>query len=570
MKKYIILILTLLQVFFNIYGQKKIDGDFRFPLDIPANVSGSFGELRSSSFHAGIDFTTNQTVGQPVYAVEEGYIARVFVSSGGYGKAVYIDHPGGHTTVYAHLDKFSTNIEKFITDLQYKKESFNIDHYFNPNEMPVKKGELIGKSGNSGNSGGPHLHFEIRETASQRPLNPHFMNFPIKDNVPPIIEAICIYPMDDESDVNGKNEPLYLPIIASGDNFKFKNNIPVSASGLIGIGVEVTDHYSDSKRRCGVYSIILYAENQNIFESRLDALVFDNQRYMNSHIDYERKIKTGKSVQKSFVDINNKLNIYKTNHLRGAVEMIPDKIHVFKYEITDPAGNISIFTFQIKGVEKQPTSASIRPMKLSASQPYTTEIDDVIINIFSNTFYTDVPAIFSVEPNNGIGLGSHVQVLDETIPVHKNFEISIPIPDELKNTKGLCGARINNDKLVYAVGKINADKMVISTREGGTYTLTADSIPPSIKLLNPPQGRNYSNQKEIRVEIKDNFSGIKSYRCTMDGKWQLFEYDAKNNVLIGYFDKMRIEKGKKYLLEVKVTDNLGNEGVFSMNIVSPD
>ena len=560
MNKISTLILLTSLITINLYSQTENDSNFRFPLNIPATVTGSFGELRAAHFHSGIDFATNQTIGQPVYSIDDGYISRVFVSHSGYGKAIYINHPNGYTSVYGHLDEFNSDMEKFVLNNQYKKESFSIDFYFKAGEMPVKKGDFIGKSGNTGNSGGPHLHFEIRETASQKPLSIQFLNFPIKDNVPPHIEAICIYPMDDASEVNGKKEPVYYPAVFSGEQFRLKDNPAIFASGNIGIGIETLDYYTDSWRKCGVYSILLTADGQHVFESRLDGFLFDHQRYLLSHIDFAMRKNTGKIVQKSFVDYNNKLDIYRTNRQRGAVEMIPEKNHEFRYEITDPAGNVSTLLFSVKGREKQPESTSFKPMKLNAVLPYSTEIDGFKVKFPANSFYTDVLSSFSVEPNEGIGFGDYFHVLDETIPIHKNFEITIPIPDEYKKISGLCGAKINKGKIEYAGGKISGQNMVITTREAGVYTLSADSIPPTIRLLNIPQNRNYTGRKEIRIEIKDNFSGIKDFRCTFDDKWQLFEYDAKNNVLIGTFDKMRIEKGKQHELKITVTDNVGNEG----------
>ena len=565
MKKNIILLLSIQLIFNTLSAQTRNDWEISMPLNIPLAVTGSFGELRAAHFHSGIDFATNQTTGLPVYAIEEGYVSRVFVSATGYGKAIYIDHPNGYTSVYAHLEEFYPDLGNFVFDYQYRKESFSVDYYFKAGEMTVKKGDFIGKSGNTGNSGGPHLHFEIRETASQKPLSVQFLNFPIKDSVPPHIEAICIYPMDDESTVNGKKEPLYLPAVFSGGQFILKDNPVISASGNIGIGIETIDYYTDSWRKCGVYSISLSADGQQVFESLMNGFLFDNQRYILSHIDFGRRVKTGKTIQKSFVDYNNKLDIYKTNHLRGAVEMISDKTHEFRYGVADPAGNVSVLTFTVKGREKQPEVTSFRQMKLSAISSYSTEIEGFTVNFPANSFYNDVMYEFSVEPNEGMGLGDYFYILNETVPIHKNFEISIPIPDEYKNIKGLCGVRKNNGKLEYAGGKKAGQNMVITTRDAGIYTLSADSIPPSIKLLNIPQDKNYSGRKEIRVEIKDNFSGIKDFRCTIDEKWQLFEYDAKNHVLIGAFKKMKIEKGNQHELKIKVTDNVGNEGNMKVN-----
>ena len=566
MKKSILIIITILFVI-NINGQSKIDWDLRFPLDIKAIVSGSFGELRSNHFHAGIDFTTNQAIGLPIYSIDEGFVSRIFVSPAGYGKAVYIDHPNGYTSVYAHLDTFSPEFETIVTNLQYKKESFNIDQYFKAGEITVKKGDIIGYSGNSGSSGGPHLHFEVRKTDGQKPINAHLLNLSIKDDVPPHIEAICIYPLDDDGRVNGKNEPLYLPAIKSNGQFRLKDNPVISASGNISVGVETIDYYTGAWRKCGVNSISLKADGIEVFKSQLDILDYDKQRYINSHVDFAMLKRNGKSIQKSFVDINNQLDIYTTNSQRGAIEMVAGKEHNFNYTITDPSGNVSTLIFKIKGLAKQVSGASFRPAKIAATQPFSTEIDGFEVKFPANSFYADVPVMFSVEPNEGVGLGNSFHVLDETIPVHSSFEITIPIAGEFRNIKGLCAAQISKNKLVYAGGRISGSNMIISTREAGIYTLAADSVPPTIRLLNIPQGRNYSNQKSIRVEIKDNFSGIKSFRCTINNSWQLFEYDQKNNVLIGYFNKFRITKGQTHQLEITVTDGTGNVQNFGTNIV---
>ena len=563
----IIIILLLLKLNIHSTAQSKINWDIRFPLDIKATVSGSFGELRSNHFHAGIDFTTNQTTGLPVYAIDEGFVSRIFVSPSGYGKAVYIDHPNGYTTVYGHLDSFAPKIETIITNLQYEKQSFSIDHYFEPEDIILKKGEIIGYSGNSGSSGGPHLHFELRETDSEKPVNAHLLNLSIKDDVPPHIEAICVYPLDDDGSVNGKNEALYLPAVFSEGKFRLKGNPTVTASGNIGIGVETLDYYTGSWRKCGVNTILLKVNNSEVFKSKLDIFSYDNQRYINSHIDYAMLKQKGKSIQKSFVDINNQLDIYTTNLQRGTVNVAAGNEYNFDYTITDPSGNSSSLEFKIKGVAKQPAGATFRPAKINAANPFETEIDGFKVKFPANSFYTDVPFMFSVEPNEGKGLGNYFHVFDEIIPVHNSFEVTVPIPEDLKKIKGLCAGYISKGKLSYAGGRIIGSNMIVSARNAGIYTLAADSVPPTIRLLNVPQGRNYSNQKNIRIEIKDNFSGISDFKCIIDDNWELFEYDQKNNVLIGYFNKFRNKKGIKHQLEITVTDGVGNIQNFSTNFV---
>ncbi|MDR2928125.1 MAG: M23 family metallopeptidase [Cytophagaceae bacterium] len=551
----------------NITAQKKLDWDIVPPLKMKAVVTGSFGELRANHFHTGIDFGTQQTTGHPVYAIDAGSVSRVFVSPTGYGKAVYIDHDNGYTSVYCHLDGFAPVLQQLVTEMQYARESFAIDHYFKRGEVVFRKGDVVGRSGNSGSSGGPHLHFEIRETREQKPVNAHFLNIALNDSVAPHVEAICIYPLDDDGMVNGKATPLYLPVVLVNGTYQPKGNMAITASGSVGIGVETLDYYTDSWRKCGIYSVSLSANGELVFESRLDVLSFDHQRYINTHIDYARMKTTGKRIQKSFVDKNNLLQFYTTNSRRGAVAMVAGKTYDFRYNIVDPQGNRSVVTFKIAGQAKTGFLPPFRPAVADASEPYMVATDGFQASFPANSFYTDVPALFSVEPNTGVGIGSHFRVLDETIPIHRNCEIIIPITDAHRSQKGLCGARVVNGKIVYAGGKRSGNTMALQSREGGVYTLAADTVAPTVRLLNVPQGRNYSNRKEIRIEIKDNFSGIKNYHCLIDGAWQLFEYDAKNSVIIGFFDKMRIQKGIRHELKVTVTDNAGNKGYLKLHIV---
>ncbi len=229
---FIILVLSI----FNSIGQKKDEWDFQFPLGIEPVVSGSFGELRANHFHSGVDFATQGRIGLPVFAIDNGHISRIVISPVGYGKALYIEHSNGFTSVYAHLNDFAPKIESIITNLQYEKESFAIEQYFRPGEIVVKKGEVIAYSGNTGTSGGPHLHFEIRETEQQKPVNVHFFNLPVKDDVSPHIEAVCIYPLDDNSTVNGKNTPLYIPAVFSQGQFYLKGNPKIQA--ILGLGLK--------------------------------------------------------------------------------------------------------------------------------------------------------------------------------------------------------------------------------------------------------------------------------------------------------------------------------------------
>lgn len=560
----------ILGLSFMVAGQNYPKWDFHFPLTIETTVSGSFGEMRSNHFHSGIDFTTRQITGFPIYSIDEGYVSRIAVSPVGFGKAVYIDHPNGYTSVYAHCEWFSEEIDKLITELQYKNKSFAIDQSFQAGTIPVKRGELIAYSGNSGSSGGPHLHFEIRETKGQRPINPHFFDLPIRDEVAPVIEGIRVYPLDDNSTINGKNEPLYIPAVYYGGRYHLEGKLEISAGGIIGVGVQVIDYSSESWRRCGIYSIQLMVDNKMWFRSQMDGFFFHDTRYINSHIDYAFKQQTKKTVQKSFIDINNKLQLYTSTPERGQITMLPQHKHSLEYEIADAAGNISKLSFSIRGQERQSkpaVSAAPQVLKIDPASPYFVSMDNFKVRFPENAFYSEVAAMFELLPNEGLGIGSYFKVLNEDVPVHHFFDVTIPIPLEAIGMKGLTAAKVSKGKLSYAGGVVSNGNMQIRSRETGTFCLTSDTIPPSLRLLNIPPGRNYSDRDRITIEIKDDFSGIDEYYCTINGQWMLFEHDPKNNALIGYLKNLRIERGKKHLLELKVSDKLGNKASLNTEFV---
>ena len=552
------------------HGQAYPQWDFHFPLSNATFISGSFGELRGNHFHSGVDFTTQGRSGLPVKAIDEGYVARIAVSPVGFGKAIYINHPNGYTSVYAHCEGFSDSIEKIVTEMQYHKKSFSIDESFAVGKIPIERGQIIAFSGNSGSSGGPHLHFEIRETAAQKPINPHFFKLPVKDDISPIIQAVCIYPLDVNSLVNGKSAPLYLPAVFHSGQYHLKGNPGITASGQIGVGIETIDYSTDSWRKCGVYSIQLWLDGKEWFRSQIDGFFFHQTRYLNSHIDYAWKQKNRNIIQKSFVDENNQLEFYTTTAERGKIYIQPDQNHQLSYEVADTQGNRSLLAFNISGrpASKTPAvKAAPELLKINPNNPYFISLDNYKAHFPANSFYTEVPAEFEVIPNSGKGIGSFFRVLNEEIPIHNFFEITLPIPEEAMGQSGLTGALVRNGKLTHAGGRISGQNMIIRTREAGTYCLTTDVTPPSLRLLNMPSARNYGRREFIRIDIRDDFSGIASYQCSINGEWALFEYDPKNNTLTGYFKNLRIIKGSKHQLEVIATDNTGNQSILSTEFI---
>ncbi len=548
-------------------SRHRVDWDYHFPLDMKPAVSGSFGEIRSNHFHSGLDLATQGRTGWPVYAADDGFVSRVAVSPVGFGRAIYIDHPSGYTTVYGHLERFNPKLDSAVTALQYQRESFALQHFFTPEAFPVKRGELIAWSGNSGSSGGPHLHFEVRETQTERPIDPLIFPTPVKDDVRPQIIGIQLYPLSPGATINGESSPKYFPAVFYNGRVHLKSNPRISASGTIGVGIEVLDYYTGSWRKCGVHSIVLRQNEHLVFQFKMDGFLFSETRYLNSHIDYAEKVTRGRTIQKSYLDALNLLDLYQTNADRGRIKMQPGVEDQFSYEVKDVSGNASLLSFNVRGIAPHQPAAMEqflnREPVIRAGQPYTFEQEGYELSFPADCFYDDVPASFQIQESQSVLQGKTITVLNETVPMHTFFKLKIPLASDT-DTTGLTGALISKTgEMAAQGGVIEGTHFVIRAREGGVYGLTRDTIPPSIRLMSKPAELNYRGRESMLVNIKDDFSGIAGYRCTIDGQWALFEYDAKNNRIECHFSKVPFLTKGEHLLEILVTDNVGNKEQLS-------
>ncbi|WP_354357601.1 M23 family metallopeptidase [Pedobacter sp. UYP30] len=332
---------------------------FRQPLDIsPPALAGSFGELRANHFHSGIDFRTNQREGYPVYAVADGYISRLRVQNSGFGQALYINHPNGYTSVYGHLQRFSPKIAAIVKNLQYQGKTFELDNYPNETLIPIRKGEVIAYSGNRGSSGGPHLHFEIRDSKTEETINPQFFGIIIPDNIPPVIHGLYFYRLNGRHfDQNIPKQSI--PIIGSNGNYSSK--AVLNLSGEIGFGIVATDRHNGKSGTNGVYSIQLQVDGKTVFTSALERFAFENSRAVNAHIDYPSYLKTRVKIQKSFVEPGNPLQIYSNLVNGGRILFTNGETHQLKYIVTDATGNASVVQFSAKAAKENYVPAAEMP-----------------------------------------------------------------------------------------------------------------------------------------------------------------------------------------------------------------
>ncbi|TAJ06597.1 M23 family metallopeptidase [Marinilabiliaceae bacterium JC017] len=573
MRRFSLVIVNVGLAIGSVFGQADVTRDFEMPLKIKPVVSGSFGELRSNHFHSGVDLTTHGKTGYRVYCSDDGFVSRIKVSPYGYGRAVYVDHPNGKTTVYAHLERYAPKIDSLVTRKQYEQKTFSIELYFKKGEIPVKRGEVIAYSGNAGSSGGPHLHYEIRETATQRPEDPLLYQLKPEDKVRPQIQGLKVYPMGDHSIVEGQRSSVYLPVVFYEGRFHPKGKKIINAKGSIGIGVQVLDYLSDSWRKCGVSTIELFANAKRIYKSDITSFSFAETRYINSHIDYREKVKSGKVVQKSFIEPNNRLDIYEAGPEKGIIQVADTSSISIKYVIKDVSGNVSELAFTVNGKDYDealiPNPKQDGEKILSYKSAFELDTAGVKVAIKPNSFYTDVPFYFEVDESyEGIGAPLYV-IGSNKVPVHQSFKLKIKVPDLLATSVDkLCVAGVSRSgKAYYAGGVVEDGYLSTSVRSFGKYTLALDTIVPTIKLINVPSNKDYRNRKTIELRISDNFSGIKSYNCYLNDNWVLFEYDAKTNRLVGFTNKIPFKKGAKQKLKVKVVDNKGNEATEVYNVI---
>lgn len=546
-------VLTLLICNF-IFAQTQYPKDyFRPPLDIPMQLSGNFGELRPNHFHAGFDLKTNQREGLNVYAVADGYVSRIKISTFGNGKCIYITHPNGYTSVYGHLQTPVGSILDYVKKTHYKEKAYEIEMFPKPDELPVTKGQLIGLSGNTGSSEGPHLHFEIRDSKTEFVINPIFFGFDknIKDTKKPTLSSLYVYPLDNAT-VNQSKQPLLVNMTLQKDGTYLAGK--VKTNGKIGFGINAVDTDDVSFNKNGVFNVSTFLNGNQNYNYQFNTYSFDEMRYINAFIDYPRYKKTSQRVQKLFMKTPFALSIIKTDSLRGIVSAEPNLASSYKIEVSDYFGNQNSITVPIEYDTATPlVQAEPSTSKYFVKYNRDTNFEKGNMSVFfpAGTFYEDFNMNFDVRNNK-------VYIHDDTVPVHSNFTITIKdtlYPESLR------------DKLYIGKGTSyngtirKGDVFTAKAKILGAYGLVLDTIPPVIKITKPVEGKWISDQKKIEFTIGDSLSGIKSYNGYLNGSWVLFEYENKNRKITHTFDDQYLTEGENFL-KIEVVDNVGNSTIF--------
>jgi len=526
---------------------------FKNPLNIPLKLSGTFGELRTNHFHAGLDIKTQQKEGLKVYASADGYVSRIKISLWGYGKALYVTHPNGYTTVYAHLKKFNATIEKYIKQNQYKKESFEIQVFPKTNELPIKSNEVIAYTGSTGGFVGPHLHFEIRDSKTEKPINPMLFGISIKDDIRPTINTLIGYSLNDNSAINQISIPVQIPFkkLKNGNLLATK----ITAFGTIGFGINAFDQLNGAANKNGLYDLKMLVNGEKQFDFKASSFSFSKSKYINLLIDYQRFAELKQRIQKCFIEPQNKLTLYNSPK-NGYINIKDGYNYTINIIASDFRGNTRLITIPIQG-KKQPILVKEEENKTPYKIDYTKfskfTQNGVTIAFPKNTFYKNLYLDFEVSD-------TLAKIHTPIVPLNKKFTLTFNVSKYNQEArKQLYIAYVNESGNASYQPTVKKDSTFYTlTKKLGNYKLMTDSIAPIIKLKNFKDKQWLTHYNYLKVKINDVGSGIKSYRGEIDGSWILMEYNVKKGILT-YNLKDKKFSVAKHQLKVTVTDNAGNK-----------
>lgn len=544
--------------------------DFRYPLDISPSTAGAFGEVRPNHFHSGLDFRTNQQEGYPVYAVADGYVSRLRIQLVGFGNAVYITHPNGFTSVYGHLQRFNTDLLKAIRTYQYNEETYTVDFSLPETQIPIKKGDIIAWSGNTGSSAGPHLHFEIRDSKTEETINPQLFGLEIPDKVKPTISSLYLYDLDGKP-FSEKTEKKAFVLAGVAGQYTLNSQQKIELPKEAGFGIVTSDKNSASSNVNGPYSINLYLDENLIFSSIWNRFNFDHSKAVNAHIDYPAYIVSGKVIHKSFIEPGDPLGIYNRELGNGLITLNDDEVHRLKYEVADIAGNTSELAFSVK---RRPSDFAIE--KASLKDPVSIEsvshlfynrinelnFDNAKMIVKPGVLYNDLDFKHSETPAPTGSYSRMYNLHNRLTPIHDPFELWIKpdstLTEEEKTKTVVMGTNGQVQISKYEDGYVKA-----SIKNFGSYFVRLDTVAPKIVPLNITNGKDMRKTARVVVQISDNLSGIQSYRGTIDGKWILMEYNQKTRTLKHVFDE-RTSPGE-HTFQLQVTDMKLNVKTFTAN-----
>ena len=556
MKKCLLFFLSWVTFVSTFFGQKSTL-KYRSPLGIPLELAANFGEIRPDHFHMGVDFKTNGKEGLTIYAIERGFVSRIKISPDGYGKSIYIDHPDGRTSVYAHCSVLKGKIDSLVKTIQSAEQNFEVDIYFRPNDLPVSRGQVIALSGNTGHSFAPHLHFEMRDTETEDALNPLLFGFEVPDHKDPEIHRMRVYALSKEGyTIPGRS--MMVNLSNDGQNYALKNGtleIPSTyfEYGGIGFAFETSDKLDKGNNKCGIYSADLKQESNVIFTQKMDRVPFDQTRYVNDHVDYSLYDKSDEEWQKAFRSQSNPLIIYQ-GRSDGMIHLDPGQIQRMEFTVKDVRGNSRTLKFNVKRTSgtKQTIKSYLSPNSFfMPDSAYSFSNETSLMELKARTFYQPVPK--KVIPGNNPSIAAPSTAVQ--LPVE--IGIKIPVDKTMQNGWYLTRTK-SNGRESSIDSRVSSGWVYGETKGAGTFQLRQDNTPPKLTPLGFSTNQTIT-QKQLKWQVIETLTELKDYDLFIDNQWCLLEFERKGNYLI--FNIPKSLKGKK-AIELIVSDQCGNKAIW--------
>lgn len=532
-------------------------------MDLPVEVAGNFMELRSNHFHSGIDLKTNGRVGQPVKAAGDGWVSRIKISPWGYGKAVYIDHPSGHTTVYGHLDRLTGSLATTLLNLQYAGRTFSVDKYFQRGELPVSQGEVFAFSGNTGGSTAPHLHYEVRRTADQHALDPEAYGILALDRIPPRITGVRIHPLDSSSLASPYPAGSVGFVVHQLDDstYMLKAGTQAAAWGTVGLAVNATDRYSNSQNTCGIRSLSVSVDGRTVCDIVLDEVDFGVQRHANAYMDYGLFKEKNMHYNRCYKLPNNRLDVYGGAIAPGRITVEPGKNHAVQVIAKDRSGNTSTLTFVLQGATEAEAKAwpvgRTEGTLYRYDQPNTVREPGMRFLLPPNALYDDTWLKTSVAAAPARAYAPLFTIQDPNTPLQLAGELTLDVTREIPADLGpkLLVVRMSGTRPIAEGGSFANGQVTANVRTLGKFTVMADTTPPVLTPIG--LHADMKGRKGFQVRVRDDLSGLDQWMAKLDGKWILMEYEPKTHMLEHTFDAYSDAPGPRSF-ELEVTDERGN------------